>query len=723
MATSSGGRQSVGQWQRLLALVKEYIHLQQKSSSCSSDSLPAHPLVKSAALSEQENAAAVRTLSRCIHRIRAVQASKNLTRDASTHEVQLKSSTRTITLNDAVVKEFLADGCIPVSELNGFVNAPCTTVTTAQQSASVSSVNSQTTQVNTNGTPATSTPTTRKNSHVPTQLPNRSFICDTQPINRSSLGPVRLSIPPPTYSSMRFPRTLSSNSISNENFGKESVGDGQEQSSRSIASGVAASDTTTAVVPTSPETELQRALKIVNSYIPLSLSQINLRFLRSAKEDNTPPKPKWMDNKKDVVSKISVNARTRHLVLGLTLESEGATLRRLCDLSNHLRTYPLTYTAAVKCGGIGRVLRILNATKDKHVALEARNALCLMGYAGPVSGRGLRVLTIDGGGTRGLVAVELLRRLEEQSGKAVHEMFDLICGVSTGAIVAVLVGIHRKSPDECERLYLELSEKIFTQTTLKGATGLVINNSYYDSKAWDAILRENMGESPLLDNVAVNQPKVCLVASHAVRSVTQAYLFRNYVLPHRVASHYSGTSRALLWQAVRASAAAPGYFAEFQLEDKILMDGGILVNNPAAIAVHEARQLWPDASFQCVVSLGTGRFQPVEPAAALVMNWGNKLRSVINSATDTEGVHTILHDLLPGNVYFRFNPHLSDEFALDEIKPERLAIISRDTELYARKNAAKFEEAVAALSLQKTPYHKAQDYIRKAQYLYGFDAN
>lgn len=38
------------------------------------------------------------------------------------------------------------------------------------------------------------------------------------------------------------------------------------------------------------------------------------------------------------------------------------------------------------------------------------------------------------------MAIELLRRLEAKTGRSVHEMFDFICGVSTGAIVAVLVG-------------------------------------------------------------------------------------------------------------------------------------------------------------------------------------------------------------------------------------------------------------------------------------------
>lgn len=431
-----------------------------------------------------------------------------------------------------------------------------------------------------------------------------------------------------------------------------------------------------------------------------------------------------MDKKRDVISKASVDSRTRHLVRGVTGDSDGVTLRRLIDLCHHLEAFPHTKGAAVKCGAVGRVLRVLSSTQDPHVAHEGRAALALLGYAGPVRGRGLKLLTIDGGGVRGLVAIELLKSLEKHTGRPIHEMFDFICGVSTGAIVAVLVGVHRLPLDECEELYRDLSEKVFKQTTLRGATGLVMNRSYYDSKAWDAILQENMGETPLLASAADDiAPKLCLVASHAVRLMTQAYLFRNYVLPYRVASHYTGTSNAKMWEAVRASAAAPGYFSEFQLGDKALMDGGILVNNPAAIAVHEARQLWPDEAFQCVVSLGTGRCQPMEAGAkrSTSINWSDKLRSVINSATDTEGVHTVLHDLLPSNVYFRFNPHLADEFSLDEIRPERVAAMMEDTQLYARKNSTKFEEVAAALNREKTAYHKAKDYVKKGRLLHGLD--
>ena len=85
------------------------------------------------------------------------------------------------------------------------------------------------------------------------------------------------------------------------------------------------------------------------------------------------------------------------------------------------------------------------------------------------------------------------------------------------------------------------------------------------------------------------------------------------------------------------------------------------------------------------------------------------------------GVHTVLHDLLPGNVYFRFNPYLSDDFGLDEIRPHRVAAMMEDTKFYARKNTSKFQEAARALKLEKTHYHKAKDAFKKTKLVYGWD--
>ena len=59
-----------------------------------------------------------------------------------------------------------------------------------------------------------------------------------------------------------------------------------------------------------------------------------------------------------------------------------------------------SFSSSLQCGGLGKVLGILKSSKDPSVVQRARAALGLMGYAGPVGGRGIRLLTIDGGGVK-----------------------------------------------------------------------------------------------------------------------------------------------------------------------------------------------------------------------------------------------------------------------------------------------------------------------------------
>jgi calcium-independent phospholipase A2-gamma len=99
-------------------------------------------------------------------------------------------------------------------------------------------------------------------------------------------------------------------------------------------------------------------------------------------------------------------------------------------------------------------------------------------------------------------------------------------------------------------------------------------------------------------------PKVAIIGSLVSDNKgIVPYVFRNYNFPAMVTSNYRGSVRYKVWEAVRASSAAPGYFDECIMNKKVFQDGGMSSNNATHIAIHEAQQLWPGEPLQSVVNI------------------------------------------------------------------------------------------------------------------------
>uniref|UniRef100_A0A0K0DNM6 PNPLA domain-containing protein n=1 Tax=Angiostrongylus cantonensis TaxID=6313 RepID=A0A0K0DNM6_ANGCA len=399
------------------------------------------------------------------------------------------------------------------------------------------------------------------------------------------------------------------------------------------------------------------------------------------------------------VSRTEVTNRTRALVKKvLSAESAESKLLRVQELSSHIIQFPPTRIIAAQYSRlIATLLKTVRSTDiDATLRAEVRQCLTLCGCQPAVKSRGVNILSIDGGGTRGMMGLEVLEQLEKVTEKKICELFDYVVGVSTGGIIASLLVGKGYSVNECRDIYVDVSRRLFSQNRLTGVSGVVLNHSYYDTKKWVKILKEIIGEELTL----IETSKECVPRLSIVAAVP--YVFRNYEPPAGRDSHYRGSTGHFLWQAIQASAAAPLYFEEVKLEHFLLQDGGIIANNPTAIGIHEAKLLWPEERLHCVVSVGNGRSvcdleQESNGSSPSTLSSLQKFNRIVDSATNTEAVHMCMHDLLDQNVYFRLNPYMTAPYGLDETDPKKLKQMQNDAKLYVRRNMSKIEEASARL--------------------------
>ncbi|CAN0132860.1 unnamed protein product [Ectocarpus sp. 4 AP-2014] len=283
--------------------------------------------------------------------------------------------------------------------------------------------------------------------------------------------------------------------------------------------------------------------------------------------------------------------------------------------------------------------------------------------------KGLRILSLDGGGTRGVLTIALLREVLKGFDKDVHEVFDVICGTSTGGILAMLFASEKQSLASATTLYDSLIVKIFKKDLLANAK-LVLQQAQYSSTDWEAILEDILGDRRMIDTMNLpNNPKVVICSTIMNVDPLEMMLWRNYGYRPEQEPPYKGDYRRKMRECVRATTAAPSFFTPLVDGKMMYADGAFLANNPTSIALTEAKLLYPNVPIECVLSVGTGFYVPTRKEPG--MSWGTVLNQLVNSATDTEGVDSMLKTFLPRDQYFRFNAPIQP-FDIDETRVEKL---------------------------------------------------
>jgi patatin-like phospholipase/acyl hydrolase len=206
-----------------------------------------------------------------------------------------------------------------------------------------------------------------------------------------------------------------------------------------------------------------------------------------------------------------------------------------------------------------------------------------------------RVLSIDGGGIRGVIPASFLASVEETLGESVTDYFDLIVGTSTGGIIALGLGAGL-SAGAVRDFYLERGPRIFKGQRQSRALRHVVT-AKYDPARLRADLEEVLGDT------RIGESKVRLVVPSMNLTTGQVYLWKT---SHN--DRFERDYKRPMVEAAMATASAPTFFRAFVSETGTpLIDGGVFANNPAGLAAVEAVGVlgWPRDEV-AILSLGCG---------------------------------------------------------------------------------------------------------------------
>jgi patatin-like phospholipase/acyl hydrolase len=328
-----------------------------------------------------------------------------------------------------------------------------------------------------------------------------------------------------------------------------------------------------------------------------------------------------------------------------------------------------------------------------------------------------RILTIDGGGIRGLIPARILvsleRKLQQQTGRQdarLAEFFDLIAGTSTGGLITCLLlapGVNEWTPaftaQDIVDLYLDHGAEIFDAPLSKRIRSLNgLRDERYEARGLEQLIDERVGDLLLSQLI-----KPCLITAYDVTR-RKAKFFTQ----HDAGSDDKDYPIKVV---ARATSAAPTYFEAMPGENGrtpyAYVDGGLFANNPAMCAYVEAyRKLAgkPTAENMVVLSLGTGQIAKSYPYHS-VKNWGmvQWVRPLIDimMAGASETVDYQMQQLFTAHgrldSYLRLQPTIATNDAklaeLDNVTPTNMdRLLALGVQL-ADENEAKLDALVEML--------------------------
>lgn len=309
----------------------------------------------------------------------------------------------------------------------------------------------------------------------------------------------------------------------------------------------------------------------------------------------------------------------------------------------------------------------------------------------------INVLSVDGGGIRGVGTAHILEEFEKRLGAPLHEAFQLFVGTSTGAILAGGLAAKGMSAAEIKALYRKDGKKMFVRSFL-GSLEHGLFRAKYKTERKGETLKSILGE------LTLGKIERNFLGTFYDIGDQPGPVFANGGPDYRAKREPDDKYHDWpLWAVINASSSAPMYFdpAPFEIGGRTVLgvDGGLFANNPTMCAFVEARNLFGTDDIN-VVSAGTGLSKLSFPRRKRwgLITWGSPFDHVPMMEAMFDGQSsTVSHQVeqVLGQRSFRF------EFSLDKcphVTMDDVSIPNQDAILKAADDYLKLPDTQTLLN-------------------------
>lgn len=302
-----------------------------------------------------------------------------------------------------------------------------------------------------------------------------------------------------------------------------------------------------------------------------------------------------------------------------------------------------------------------------------------------------KILSLDGGGIRGVFPAYILAEIEESVKQPIWKYFDLICGTSTGGIIALAISVG-KPVSEVLKMYKDKAALIFPDEPSwfsKSLRCMFGDGGYYSPENLENILREFYCVETKSMKMRDACTRLCIPAVDLCMGNTKVYK-----TPHKVLKStpeiFSSDAELDMWKVARATSAAPSLFPSAKVKDSYIIDGGLWANNPSLVGLVEALRIGFPLEEIKILSIGTGiGAEQVRQCTAEKMNlckWAKnyKFLDMLFDVQSQAVCKQIVH-ILKKESYLRLNTTFSEKIGIDDLQRIPDLLIHGDTVVQSDK--------------------------------------